>query len=120
MKHILYQTGDQDAPDVIKDGNGEVVLGLCRVCGRAEVELDEPCTPWRPIDTVPMLQQVLLCHNKQGNAWIAIGVIYPKSGPGCATHWMPVPALPPNPGHQRRASVRCMPLLGGNSLPREN
>jgi hypothetical protein len=44
-KHVLYKTGDADAPDVIKDRNGEVVLGLCRVCGRGEIELEHPCTP---------------------------------------------------------------------------
>jgi hypothetical protein len=41
--HDLYKTGDYDAPEVIKDDNGEVVLGLCRRCGRGEVELEEPC-----------------------------------------------------------------------------
>lgn len=38
--HILYKTGDADAPNSIKDRNGEVVLDLCRLCGRAETELD--------------------------------------------------------------------------------
>lgn len=42
--HLLYRTGDADAPDVIKDRNGEVVLDLCRTCGRGEIELSEPCT----------------------------------------------------------------------------
>ena len=46
-EHVLYETKDKDAPDVIRDRNGEVVLGLCKVCGRAEVELDEPCTDER-------------------------------------------------------------------------
>lgn len=45
MEHDLYRTGDKDAPEVIKDSNGEVVLGLCRRCRRAEVELSEPCAP---------------------------------------------------------------------------
>ena len=40
MKHNLYKTGDGDAPDAIKDRNGEVVLDLCRVCNRGEAELD--------------------------------------------------------------------------------
>jgi hypothetical protein len=40
--HDLYKTGD-DAPDEIKDRNGEVVLGLCKRCGRAEIELSEYC-----------------------------------------------------------------------------
>lgn len=41
--HDLYKTGDTEAPEVIKDGNGEVVLGLCKKCGRGEIELSEPC-----------------------------------------------------------------------------
>lgn len=44
VEHDLYKTGDSDAPDVIKDRNGEVVLGLCKRCGKAEAELSEPCT----------------------------------------------------------------------------
>jgi hypothetical protein len=44
-KHELYETGDPEAPDIIKDRNGEVVLGLCKSCGRGEIELSEPCTP---------------------------------------------------------------------------
>lgn len=45
-KHVLYATGDPDAPDSIKDRNGDVVLGLCRVCGKGKADLDSPCTPW--------------------------------------------------------------------------
>lgn len=43
--HLLYETSDPDAPDCIKDSNGEVVLGLCRRCNRGEIELDGPCQP---------------------------------------------------------------------------
>lgn len=43
-EHVLYKRGDAGVPDVIKDQNGDIVLGLCKVCGRAEIELDEPCT----------------------------------------------------------------------------
>lgn len=43
-QHVLYKTEDKDKPDTITDINGEVVLGLCRVCGRGERELSEPCT----------------------------------------------------------------------------
>lgn len=43
MKHILYKTSDKDAPESIKDVNGEVVLSLCRVCGKGEADLSEPC-----------------------------------------------------------------------------
>lgn len=41
--HVLYKTGDADAPDAIKDRNGEVVLANCRLCGRGEAQLSEPC-----------------------------------------------------------------------------
>lgn len=43
MEHDLYKTGDRDAPDSIKDRNGEAVLHLCKRCGKAEVELNEDC-----------------------------------------------------------------------------
>jgi hypothetical protein len=42
--HVLFETHDRDAPDVIKDCNGEVVLQLCKKCGRGEIDLIEPCT----------------------------------------------------------------------------
>lgn len=42
--HVLYAQGDSDAPDSIKDSNVDVVLGLCRLCGAAEIELDVSCT----------------------------------------------------------------------------
>lgn len=43
IHHVLYKTGDKDAPDSIKDSNGEVVLGLCRICRRGESELEISC-----------------------------------------------------------------------------
>jgi hypothetical protein len=51
MEHILYKTIDVDTPDVICDSNGEVVLGLCRVCGRGEIELEGPCPGRLPTHT---------------------------------------------------------------------
>lgn len=41
--HDLYKTGDADAPDAIKDRNGDIVLAACRKCGRGEAQLEEPC-----------------------------------------------------------------------------
>jgi len=42
--HDLYTTKDADRPLAICDSNGEVVLSLCKRCGRGEAELwDEPC-----------------------------------------------------------------------------
>lgn len=41
--HVLYKTGDQDAPDVIKDRDGAIALDMCRKCGKAEIDLvDNP------------------------------------------------------------------------------
>jgi hypothetical protein len=43
VTHSLFETGDADCPEQAKDRNGEVVLGVCKNCGRVEVELAEPC-----------------------------------------------------------------------------
>lgn len=45
--HVLFETGDADVPDIICDRNGEVVLGLCKVCGKGEIELDQPCVRYQ-------------------------------------------------------------------------
>lgn len=44
--HSFYVTGNTDAPDQIRDDNGQVVLQQCRLCRKAEVELvpGVPCT----------------------------------------------------------------------------
>lgn len=39
--HQLYKDGDVDIPDAIKDRNGQVVLDMCKVCGKAEAELND-------------------------------------------------------------------------------
>ncbi len=44
MEHELFEDGDPDAPSQIKDQNGDIVLGLCKICGAAEAELETPCT----------------------------------------------------------------------------
>jgi hypothetical protein len=41
--HKLFVTSDPDAPEAVKDRNDEVVLDLCRYCGKGEDELTEPC-----------------------------------------------------------------------------
>lgn len=41
--HQLYTDDDKDRPDVICDRNGQVVLGLCKRCGRGEAQLEESC-----------------------------------------------------------------------------
>ena len=43
VSHELFQTGDPGCPEQALDRNGEVVLGVCKNCGRVEAELDEHC-----------------------------------------------------------------------------
>lgn len=43
-EHRLYTNRDADAPESIKDRNGDVVLDLCRDCGAGEGQLAENCT----------------------------------------------------------------------------
>lgn len=48
--HLIYETGDKDAPEFIKDRNGAVVLSMCRKCRRCESQLVTPCDADRPGD----------------------------------------------------------------------
>jgi hypothetical protein len=41
--HVLFTDNDAARPDAICDRNGQVVLGLCKVCGKADAELESPC-----------------------------------------------------------------------------
>lgn len=41
--HSLFTKSDPDCPDQVKDRNGDVVLGMCKKCGAAEIELSSPC-----------------------------------------------------------------------------
>lgn len=43
MGHNLWKDGDRGIPEALLDRNGQVVLGMCRICGKAEIELDEEC-----------------------------------------------------------------------------
>ena len=47
-EHDLYTDADKDKPDAICDGNGQVALAMCKKCGKAEIELDEPCVKPQP------------------------------------------------------------------------
>lgn len=63
MTHLLYETGDEGAPAQIKDSNGEVVLGLCRRCGAAEIELDQQsCAERLALHVVELVE----CVNNKG------------------------------------------------------
>ena len=41
MQHDLYKGVDPQAPDAIKDRDGQVVLAMCKNCGLGECELTE-------------------------------------------------------------------------------
>ena len=43
IKHKLYTNKDLNAPASIKDEHGDIVLALCKVCGKGEADLSEPC-----------------------------------------------------------------------------
>lgn len=42
-KHYLYKDGDNNVPSTLLDRNGQIVLSMCRICGKAEGELSESC-----------------------------------------------------------------------------
>jgi hypothetical protein len=43
QSHELYTNADTDKPEAILDRNGEVVIGLCKRCGKGESELSGQC-----------------------------------------------------------------------------
>ena len=43
--HEVFSNDDTDAPNSIKDLHGDVVLDLCKKCGKAESEHSQPCNP---------------------------------------------------------------------------
>lgn len=47
VKHQLWEKGDAGLPTVLTDRNGDVVLGMCRVCGQAEAELEDACPGYK-------------------------------------------------------------------------
>lgn len=70
MAHDLYKDGDADLPEAILDRNGQVVLGMCKICHKGEIELSEPCvkggdpdwsTKCENCDAVPTVHPVKLC-----------------------------------------------------------
>ena len=39
--HALWNENDPDCPETLKDSNGDVVLGMCKVCSKGEGELPD-------------------------------------------------------------------------------
>lgn len=52
--HDLWEKGDEGCPDAIKDRNGDIVLGLCKVCGKGEADLSGNCVDIRTADDIDM------------------------------------------------------------------
>ena len=76
--HELYETGDEDAPNSIKDRNGDVALGMCKRCGRAESELSEPCHKAEQPQPVPegyvlVPERLIEPGDREGASLIRIG-----------------------------------------------
>ena len=61
ITHSLFETGDTDCPEQAKDRNGEVVLGVCKNCGRIEVDLAEPCDHRKEIARLKSV--IAKCHS---------------------------------------------------------
>jgi len=43
MPHDLWKDGDVGIPACVLDRNGQVVLGLCKICGQGEYDLAGDC-----------------------------------------------------------------------------
>lgn len=41
--HVFWKKGDTGLPDCLTDRNGDIVLGMCKVCGQAEADLADSC-----------------------------------------------------------------------------
>ena len=80
-----------------------VISGLKERAERAEAEVERlrAMVEWRVIETVPIKQQIMLADMSAGNRCIYIVATYPGTGPGRATHWLPMLPLP-NPSAQAR------------------
>ena len=56
VKHQLWAKGEPGLPEAVTDRNGDVVLGMCRVCGQAEAELEDACPGYKwPEGSVALL-----------------------------------------------------------------
>ena len=83
MRHDLYNTRDKDAPSSIKDGNGEVVLDLCKRCNKGEADLEPSCPfveiyvstpPWAE---TPRSWRLLVKKGALAGSW-STGFWFPK------------------------------------------
>lgn len=66
-KHVLFETEDADRPACVCDSNGDVVLSLCRICGKGEADLEQEC-PVGPreilIDTIAHLAAAISAYER--------------------------------------------------------
>lgn len=75
--HILYTNTDVDRPRSVCDQNGDVVLGLCKRCNRAEIELNELCEV-NMSNVIEEIEQLKELHRMQ---LTAISTITPCNTP---------------------------------------
>lgn len=54
--HVLYTDADPDAPLCVRDGNGQVVLALCKNCNQGEADLASVC-PNPPVEPVTITER---------------------------------------------------------------
>lgn len=90
-EHELYSDSDPVKPDAICDSNGQVVLGLCKVCGQAEGDLEPTCPSKRTLepvqnDCLPRINQRVRIHLSSRDAWVEHKVVgyyvWPPLKPG--------------------------------------
>lgn len=68
VKHQLREKGDPGLPDVLTDRNGDIALGMCKVCGQAEAELADSCPGINLEEFRPLARWVSNCAGHGINA----------------------------------------------------
>jgi hypothetical protein len=123
--HDLYTDEDKDRPDVICDINGQVVLGLCKRCGRGEAQLETPCDKPKHCEYCKRgLKTMCLCglnpKQEQGKpvAWmhketalLRKEINKPKGSDWDADHWIPL-YTKPQPKQEHGEPVSWESVLG--------
>ena len=84
QQHVFYKTGDPDAPEQIKDSNGEVVLAYCRRCKQAEADLTPAC----PAGAAPLPDEVQWRNIRHAVRTLADWAFGGKDDPRWGTAWL--------------------------------
>ncbi len=82
--HILYKKGDVGCPPAILDRNGDVALACCRICGKGEAELTEPCKSLSAHDRSDWTYERKCRYTGELIKWLKIGdVVTHETCMGC-------------------------------------